>query len=102
MKEHNKLVRDLIIEMIEKHGDSATWHIANDTEFREAAYEKLLEEAKEVATDRNKGEVADLLEIMYAICAFENWDMKEIEQIRLEKLKERGGFDQRIILDTTE
>ena len=102
MKEHNKLVRNRILEIIEKNGGLAVWHTANDDEFREMAYAKLLEEASEVATDRNKGEVADLLEILYGICTLENWNMEEIEEIRLQKLEERGGFDQRIILDTTE
>lgn len=102
MKEHDKLVRNRILEIIEKNGGLAVWHTAKDDEYKERLYAKGVEEATELATDRNKGEAADLLEILYAICALEKWDMEEIEQIRLQKLEERGGFDKRIILDTTE
>jgi ADP-ribose pyrophosphatase YjhB (NUDIX family) len=43
--------------------------------------------------------LADILEIIYAICDFKKIDKKELEKLRKKKAKERGKFKRRIILD---
>ncbi len=44
---HNKLVRDRIPEIIKKHGDAATTHVANSEEYWQKLREKLEEEVNE-------------------------------------------------------
>lgn len=97
--EYNKLVRDNIPAIIEAKGETPVTHIAEQTEYRDKLFEKLLEEAREVAEDRNPEEVADLLEVIDAICIEMGFDRSEIEQIKERKRAERGGFERRIILD---
>lgn len=102
MKPFNKLVRDKIPQIIKDNGDKLVTHEADDTEYWEKLKAKLHEEVLEVLADTNvKEELADLLEVIHAISAFQGFTMDELEQTRLQKKAARGGFDQRIILDET-
>jgi len=51
--------------------------------------------------ESNEEELADILEVINAICDFKKINKKELELIRKKKTKERGGFKERIILDET-
>jgi predicted house-cleaning noncanonical NTP pyrophosphatase (MazG superfamily) len=44
-------------------------------------------------------DIQDIMEVIYAICSFKKIDMKKLKKLRKEKLKARGGFKERIILD---
>jgi len=48
-----------------------------------------------------KKKLADILEVIYAICGFQKFDIEKLELLRKEKAEERGGFKDRIILDET-
>lgn len=96
---YNKLIRDKILEILDKKGVVYRKHIADKKEYEEKLFEKLIEESKEVAKAKNMEEIADLLEVIEAIKKFKNFSSEEIDNIRLEKLKERGGFEKRIILE---
>ena len=96
---YHKLVRDLIPEHIAKRGGIAVTHIANETEYRQKLFEKLVEEAQEFLQDQNAEELADVLEVVDAIIAFHGFDGLEIDRVRQEKAKEKGKFEKRIILD---
>ena len=102
---YNKLIRDKILDMLDAKGLSHTEHIATDTEYEEKLFAKLLEEAAEVATeesaDKLKEEIADLLEVIEAIKVLKGFSTSDIESLRLQKLEERGGFERRIILETS-
>lgn len=60
---------------------------------------KLKEEVKEFLKKPGKEELVDILEVIYAICAFKKFDKKGLENLRKRKEKERGSFKKRIILD---
>ncbi len=96
---YNKLVRSKILELLEAKGIPYVSHMANEAEYKEKLYEKLLEEAGELSKDRNKEELADLLEVVESIKKLNGWNTAEIEEIRLKKLEKRGSFDQPIILE---
>jgi len=100
--EYNKLVRDLIPEIIKKDGKNPVIHIATENEFEEALARKLQEEVAEFLADPSKNEAADVLEVMRAICALKGIDLSKLEEVRQKKAEERGGFNERIILDRTE
>lgn len=98
---YNKLVRDKIPEIIKHNGDTPEVRMASDEEYFAKLKEKLVEEALEFQKDGNPEELADVQEIIYAICEAQKMDMSVLEMIRKEKLEKRGGFTKRIILEET-
>ena len=102
VKEYNKLVRNCIPKIIAEKGESAVVHVASDEEYKEKLKEKLLEEVNEYVQSGDAEELADLLEVFYAICDNSDFSVEDIEKIRADKAEKRGGFSERIILDRTE
>ena len=98
---YNKLVRDKIPEIIKNKGAVPITHIASDDEYWQKLKEKLQEEVNEFTKDGNDEEIADILEVIYAICDYKKIDKKELELLRKKKAEERGGFKNKIILDET-
>lgn len=95
----NKLVRDKIPEIIAANNQIARIRIADDKEYITKLDEKLQEETSKYLDSGNVEELADLLEVIYAILSSKNVDIKSFEQIREEKAKKNGlyllylGFD---------
>ena len=98
----NKLVRDKIPEIIKIRGDVPFVHIADEKEYEGALRTKLGEEVKEFLADPSVEEVADILEVLRAICELKGVEINNLEEVRKKKVEERGGFKQRIILERTE
>ena len=98
-----KLVRDKIPEIIEKASKKPITHIADESEYWDKLKLKLQEEVDEVleadSPEEVKEELADILEVINAICDFKNIDKKDLESLRIKKAEERGGFKDKIILD---
>jgi len=99
--EYNKLVRDKIPEIIKKDNKESVIHIAGKQEYFKALIQKLNEEVKEFIENPSQEEMADILEVIDAICEFEEFKRDEINKIKNKKKEERGGFGKRIILDET-
>ncbi len=97
--EYNKLVRDKIPEIINHKGKIPVTHIADDKEYWEKLKNKLKEEVDEFLEENNEQELSDILEVLYAIREFKGIDRNKLELIRKEKLEEKGGFKNKIILD---
>ena len=96
---YNKLVRDKISEIIRNKGAVPITHIASDDEYWQKIKDKLQEEIDEFMRDSNEEELADILEVVYAICDFKKIDKNKLELLRKKKAEERGGFKEKIILD---
>jgi len=96
---YNKLVRDKIPEIIKGKGAVPITHIASDKEYQQKLKAKLQEEVDEFLKDSNKEELADILEVVYALCDLYKIDKDELEKLRKEKAKKRGAFKNKIILD---
>ena len=43
-------------------------------------------------------ELADLMEVIRAVAVARGYTVEELEKVRLEKCKKRGGFEKRIYL----
>lgn len=102
MKIHNKLVRDKIPQIIEASNKIPISHILSDTEYITELERKLNEEVAEYQQDKNLEEMADVLEVLYAICEAKGYTIEQLEEKRKEKADERGGFRDKIYLDYVE
>lgn len=98
-KHHNKLVRDKIPEIIEKAGKTAYTHILSEEEYMTELDKKLGEEFAEYQADKNVEELADMLEVMYAIVEARGYSVEELDAVRREKAQKRGAFDKMIYLE---
>lgn len=77
-------------------------HVAESQEYYARLCDKLLEEVGEFLEQKNiDEELADVLEVIYAICEFKNIDREALEVLRQKKAAERGGFTKRIVLELT-
>ncbi len=106
-QEHNKLVRDLIPEIIKRNGDKAVVHILDDEKFKKELLKKLVEESKEVLeADTNKEEmkkeIGDVLEVLDSIIHSFQINKAEIEKIKNNRKEKRGGFKNQIFLEYTD
>lgn len=100
-KIYNKLVRDNIPDIIRNNWDTPVIHIAFGDEIFEALKLKLTEEVKEYLESDNPEELADILEVIYALAEKQNISISKLEEIRLQKRQERWWFSQNIILEKT-
>jgi len=96
---YNKLVRDKIPEYIKNKGGAPIFHIADEKEYWLKLKEKLTEEVNEFLESENVEELADILEVFEAIRDYKKFPAGKIKEIKRKKLKERGGFKDKIILD---
>ena len=97
---YNKLVRDRIPEIITADGKACTTEILSDEDYLRMLDAKLDEELAEYHEDQNIEELADLLEVLRAVAVARGYTLDELERVRAEKAKKRGGFEKKILLKT--
>ena len=84
--QYNKLVRDKIPEIIDASCKTCRTEVLSDDEYLKMLDAKLDEE------------LADLIEVIYAVAKARGYTLEELEQVRAEKAAKRGGFEKRILL----
>ena len=97
-----KLVRDRVPEILRAAGDDPRTAVLSDEEYDLALQSKLHEEvAKMVAAsdDRCTEELADVLEVLYALAEHHGLDWDTVEHFGLAKRHEMGGFEGRVWLE---
>jgi predicted house-cleaning noncanonical NTP pyrophosphatase (MazG superfamily) len=98
-KQYNKLVRDNIPDILETKGLAFDFHVAEDAEYEEKLFAKLVEEAREVEEAKSIEEIADLYEVLEAIRKLKGYSEEEIRKVQKEKGERRGKFEKKIILE---
>ena len=103
-KEYNKLVRDRIPEIIRESGRECAVEVMSDSEYREALWQKLVEEAAEgrdASREIPEGivtELADLYEVIDAIMVAHGIQQETVLEEQERKRLKRGGFEARLRL----
>lgn len=97
-KRYNKLVRDKIPQIIEADGKSCTTEILSNEEYIKMLDEKLNEEFIEYQESKAVEELADILEVVYAIATARGYSQETVERIRKQKADKRGKFKKKILL----
>lgn len=99
---YNKLVRDKIPEIIASKGGKAETRILSHEEYRVFLEKKLDEEVGEYHKDRTPEELADILEVVYALAASIDCSRDQLMEIYRQKHDDRGGFEKKILLISSE
>lgn len=106
MPKYNKLVRDLIPDLIRLTGKNPVTRTLTEEEYAAALKRKLREEVSEYlqADSDLEGlkELADVLEVIHALANLHYATFTEVDEIREKKKIERGGFHDRIFLTEVE
>ena len=98
---YNKLVRDLIPDIIAAQGEKPNIRILNEEEYQACLHGKLDEEVREFHQENNLEELADILEVVYALAELHG-GREALEHTYGKKHEARGGFEKRIFLISKE
>lgn len=98
IKIYNKLIRDKIPQIIEDNGKKAIIEKVSGPEYLGLLNAKLGEELQEYLDSQKVEELADLVEVVYAILDYRGVSRQEFESIRKQKVEERGAFRDRLLL----
>jgi predicted house-cleaning noncanonical NTP pyrophosphatase (MazG superfamily) len=105
VREFNKLVRDKIPSSIETRGEEVEIVELRGDAFLTSLKQKIVEEAYEVLDARGGddliGELADVQEVVRAICGALQIPFSQVEKERKRKRRSKGGFDRGLMLRKT-
>ena len=91
-----KLVRDKIPQIIKDAGKTPIIEVLSDENYLKELDNKLNEEVAEYQADKSVEEMADILEVLYAVCEARGYSVEQLMQVKTKKQEERGGFADRI------
>ena len=91
-----KLVRDRIPEIIKADGKLPITRILSEEEYLQELDVKLNKEVTEYQTDKSIEEMADVLEVLFAICEARGYSIEQLMEVKQMKQDKRGGFKKRI------
>ncbi len=102
----NKIVRDKAVAELESEGIKVSYEKMPKESLVSHLKNKLLEEAKEVfdsqSNDELAAEVADVYDVLEAICKESGIDLSEVQENRTKKHSKRGGFSAGIFIHHVE
>ena len=98
MSVYNKLVRDRIPELMEAQGKHPVVQILDDAEYTKHLEAKLDEEVSEYHQDKTLEELADILEVVYALAENLGASREELMAVYQAKNQARGGFAKKCFL----
>jgi predicted house-cleaning noncanonical NTP pyrophosphatase (MazG superfamily) len=93
-----KLVRDKIPDLIRNSGGTPSIRVAENQELDYFIRLKVQEEANELFESGDNEEIVDLLEIIDALLTHRGFSREKIDEMKKDKVEERGKFDMGIIL----
>lgn len=99
MKHLPKLVRDRIPEIIRERGAVPHIRILGRESLYPRLLDKLREEIREFEESPCAEELADISEVLRTLALTLNIPYEEVEMERERKFRERGGFQQGILLE---
>ena len=91
-----KLVRDKIPEIIKADGKYPIIEILSNEDYLIGLDKKLNEEVAEYQADKSIEEMADVLEVLFAICEARGYSIEELMKVREAKRDQRGGFKDKV------
>ena len=97
-----KLVRDKIPQIIIADGRTPIVRTLSDEEYLSELDRKLNEEVAEYQADKSLEEIADVLEVLLAICEDRGHSVDELIEVRDKKREKRGGFRDKVYWEGNE
>lgn len=102
----NKLWRDKAPDLMRAIGSIVHVKKLDDSEYEQQLKIKLVEEVEEVCVTQTQEqlveELADVLEVIDAICVLRKISLEEVRKCQAEKRDHKGGFYQRAYVTVAE
>lgn len=98
---YNKLVRNNIPNLLPK-GMTCKTTVLNSQDYEKALVKKLQEELDEFKESGDVMELADLIEVIYAVLRHQRISLADFNEMRLHKANVKGDFSERLFLISTE
>lgn len=99
----SKLVRDRIPEIIRRDGIEPKIRTLENSEYKDELFKKIFEEIEEFKNAKKMKEkieeMADILEVLNAICRINGIFINDVIAIGKNKRNLKGGFDKKIFLE---
>ena len=92
------LTQDFFFRIVEQSGKQANIEQVSGKEYLDLLNAKLGEELQEYLDSQSIEELADLVEVVYAILDDKNISIQEFELIRQQKVTEKGAFQDKLML----
>ena len=102
MIRYDKLVRDKIPRLIAGQGERPIVRVLDDEEYAECLERKLDEETAEYHRDKTPEELADILEVVFALAERQGCSREALMELYQKKHDARGGFRDRVFLISKE
>ncbi|MBA3239700.1 MAG: nucleoside triphosphate pyrophosphohydrolase [Acidobacteria bacterium] len=99
MSQLPKLVRDKVPDLIRGRGATPHTRLLDGDSFYLRLLDKLREEVSELELRPCAEELADVYEVLSALAFRLNIPLEEVEQERERKYRDRGGFQQGVLLE---
>ena len=101
MKEYNKLIRDRIVDVIEKDGRKAIVRILDESEYAVELKKKLVEEVGELLNAVGESvleEMADVYEVLQHLLEVYGFSEEDLLIAKAKKAQTKGKFKKRLFL----
>ena len=98
----NKLVRDKIPEIIKAQGQHPNFQILSEEKYLFELDRKLCEEMQEYQESKDLEELADMLDVIYAICQARGHSIDELSELQKRKCENKGAFSKKYFLISKE
>ncbi|MDP2814969.1 MAG: nucleoside triphosphate pyrophosphohydrolase [Erysipelotrichaceae bacterium] len=101
MKEYNKLIRDRVVESVEKDGRNAITRKLDTQEYTDELKKKLLEEVNELLNAHGDAiieEMADVYEVLEHLLAVYEIKEDDLLIVKAKKAQIKGKFKKRLFL----
>lgn len=96
--QYNKLIRDKIPDIIISKGEKPITRTLSDEEYLAELDKKLIEEVTEYQESKELEELADILEVIFAISEARGYSKDDLITAHQKKHNECGGFSEKIFL----
>lgn len=95
---YNRLVRNKIPYIIEADDKKVVYEILPTDDYITMLDDKLIEEMTEYQDSKDVEKLADILEVIYTIARLNGVSSAELEDMRKEKVEQKGDFSDKIFL----